>query len=180
MMEDYDYHMHTGDLPEYFEGNFGQHRGCGFGCFVVIVLFAALLFAKCGSDNSNDEIQEQKSECVNVPFSQNQTTNYQSNPSVPSSTSIEEQEDMSKTEESTPEQEKSITQTAESVKLSQYYEEGYEKGYDDGEDDAVMENGFGAQFDDKCRYKGWKKKEYELGYEEGYEAGYYDNKDSEE
>ena len=52
----------------------------------------------------------------------------------------------------------------------------YENGYDDGEDDAVMNNGFGGQFDDECNYKGKKKEEYKNGYEEGYEAGYYDNK----
>ena len=66
------------------------------------------------------------------------------------------------------------------VTISRYYEEGYEAGYDDGEDDAVMDNGWGGQYDDGCRYKGKKRKEYQLGYEEGYEAGYYDNKDSDE
>ena len=66
------------------------------------------------------------------------------------------------------------------VTISRYYEEGYEAGYDDGEDDAVMDNGWGGQYDDACRYKGKKRKEYQLGYEEGYEAGYYDNKDSDE
>ena len=50
----------------------------------------------------------------------------------------------------------------------------------DGEDDAVMDNGWGGQYDDECRYTGKKKKEYQHGYEEGYEAGYYDNKDSDE
>ena len=68
----------------------------------------------------------------------------------------------------------------EEPKLSRYYEEGYDNGYDDGEDDAVMDNGWGGQYDDQCRYKGKKRKEYQLGYEEGYEAGYYDNKDSDE
>lgn len=66
------------------------------------------------------------------------------------------------------------------VHISRYYEEGYDKGYDDGEDDAVMDNGWGGQYDDECHYTGKKKKEYQLGYEEGYEAGYYDNKDSDE
>jgi len=64
----------------------------------------------------------------------------------------------------------------ETPTLSRYYEEGYDKGYDDGEDDAVMDNGFGGQYDDECRYKGKKRKEYQQGYDDGYEAGYYDNK----
>ncbi len=64
--------------------------------------------------------------------------------------------------------------------ISRYYEEGYENGYDDGEDDAVSDNGWGGQYDDGCKYKGKKRKDYQLGYEEGYEAGYYDNKDGDE
>ena len=51
MMEDYDYHMHTGELPEYFgRGGGGDNRGCGFGCFVAIILVTALVYATCGSD----------------------------------------------------------------------------------------------------------------------------------
>ncbi len=47
MMEDYDYHMNTGELPEYFGGGGGDNRGCGFGCFVAIILLAGLLYATC-------------------------------------------------------------------------------------------------------------------------------------
>ena len=71
------------------------------------------------------------------------------------------------------------TPTKEIV-ISKEYQEGYEKGYDDGEDDAVMDNGWGGQYDDQCRYKGKKRKDYQQGYDEGYEAGYYDNKDGDE
>ena len=180
MMGDYDYHKHTGELSGYFGGGNGDNRGCGFGCFVAIVLIATLIYSTCRSDKSNDDIQELDSECVTVPIYQEQTPYYPSESSDPTTSSIEEQEDISMSDESQSKQEKSETQSVELVKISQYYEEGYEKGYEDGEDDAVMGNGFGGQFDDHCRYTGWKKKEYELGYEEGYEAGYYDNKDSEE
>jgi len=181
MMEDYDYHQHTGELPEYFgKGGGGDNRGCGFGCFVAIILVSALVYATCASDKSSEAEQQKKSETMIVPASQHQTPYYPSELSDPTTSSIEEQEDISMSDESQSKQEKSETQSVETVKISQYYEEGYEKGYEDGEDDAVMGNGFGGQFDDHCRYTGWKKKEYELGYEEGYEAGYYDNKDSEE
>lgn len=59
--------------------------------------------------------------------------------------------------------------------ISRWYQEGYDRGYDEGEDDALHRNGYEAQFDDACRYKGQKRKDYQLGYIEGYEAGYYDN-----
>ncbi|MGN1376531.1 MAG: hypothetical protein ACI4V5_08245, partial [Prevotella sp.] len=62
-----------------------------------------------------------------------------------------------------------------SAKISKEYQEGYDAGYYDGEDDAVSRNGYEGQFDDACRYKGQKRKDYQLGYEEGYEAGFYDN-----
>ena len=73
MMEDYDYHQHTGELPEYFGRGGGDNRGCGFGCFVAIVLVAALVYATCGSDKSNEAEQQKKSETMTVPASQYQT-----------------------------------------------------------------------------------------------------------
>ena len=40
---------------------------------------------------------------------------------------------------------------------------------------------FRNSYDDACRYKGKKRKEYELGYEEGYDDGFADSDcDSEE
>ncbi len=60
-------------------------------------------------------------------------------------------------------------------KLSAAYKEGYDKGYDDGEDDAVNGSGYEYQFDDETKYKGQKKKDFQIGYAEGYEAGYDDN-----
>lgn len=63
------------------------------------------------------------------------------------------------------------------VHISKEYQEGYDAGYDDGEDDALSRNGYEGQYDDSCRYKGKKRKDYQLGYAEGYEAGFYDNVD---
>lgn len=71
----------------------------------------------------------------------------------------------------------SISSPVKKVTLSREYQEGYDNGYDDGEDDAVGDNGYGGQYDDACRYKGKKRRDYEEGYEDGYEAGYYDNND---
>ena len=80
MMEDYDYHQHTGELPEYFGrgGGGGDNRGCGFGCFVAIILFAALVYATCGSDKSSEAEQQKKSETMTVTASQHQTPYYPS------------------------------------------------------------------------------------------------------
>ena len=71
MMDDYDYHQHTGDLPEYFGRGGGDNRGCGFGCFVAIIMFAALVYATCGSDKSNDK-EQKNPECMTVPVSRYQ------------------------------------------------------------------------------------------------------------
>lgn len=60
-------------------------------------------------------------------------------------------------------------------KLSAAYKEGYDKGYDDGENDAVNGSGYEYQFYDDTKYKGQKKKDFQIGYAEGYEAGYDDN-----
>ena len=59
------------------------------------------------------------------------------------------------------------------VSANPYYDEGYEQGQEDGYNDGI-ENLRGDSYDDACRYKGKKRKEYELGYEEGYEAGFDD------
>ena len=180
MMEDFDYHQHTGELPEYFGGGNGDNRGCGFGCFVAVILFAGLVYATCSSDKKEENKQETAPHYVTVPTYQYQTPYYPPESSTPASASKKNHTEQPKVEEAKQQQEQPQPQPVKPVKISRYYEEGYEKGYDDGEDDAVMDNGFGGQFDDECRYKGWKMEDYELGYEEGYEAGYYDNKDSDE
>lgn len=59
--------------------------------------------------------------------------------------------------------------------LSEAYIEGYDAGYDDGEDDILSKNGYQGSYDDSCRYKGKKKRDYQQGYADGYEAGYDDN-----
>ena len=177
MMEDYDYHKNTGELPEYIGGDNDDNRGCGFACFVAVILLSGLIYATCSSDKK-EENKQQNNEYVTVPTYQYQTPYYppeQSSSATPSATG-QNSVPMVEEEKNKPE----LPQAKTTVKISRYYEEGYDKGYDDGEDDAVMDNGWGGQYDDICRYTGMKKKEYQLGYEEGYEAGYYDNKDSDE
>ena len=79
MMEDYDYHQHTGELPEYFgRGGGGDNRGCGFGCFVAIILVAALVYATCSSDKSSEADSQKKSETLTVPASHYPTPYYPS------------------------------------------------------------------------------------------------------
>lgn len=70
------------------------------------------------------------------------------------------------------------------LSINPYYDAGYDQGQEDGHHDGI-ENIRGDSYDDACRYKGKKRKEYELGYEEGYDAGFDDgfadsNCDSEE
>ena len=57
--------------------------------------------------------------------------------------------------------------------INPYYDAGYDQGQKDGYYDGI-ENIRGDSYDDACRYKGKKRKEYELGYEEGYDAGFDD------
>ena len=59
------------------------------------------------------------------------------------------------------------------LSISPYYDAGYDQGQEDGYHDGI-ENIRGDSYDDACRYKGKKRKEYELGYEEGYDAGFDD------
>ena len=180
MMEDYDYHKHTGELPEYFGGNSGDNRGCGFACFVAVVLLSGLIYATCSSDKKEEKKQQNHDEYVTVPAYQYQTPYYPPEQSSSATPPTTEKNSVPKVEEEKTKPEPPQVQAVTTVKISRYYEEGYDKGYDDGEDDAVMDNGWGGQYDDECRYTGKKKKEYQLGYEEGYEAGYYDNKNSDE
>ena len=59
------------------------------------------------------------------------------------------------------------------LSINPYYDAGYDQGQDDGYYDGI-ENIRGDSYDDACRYKGKKRKEYELEYEEGYDAGFDD------
>lgn len=137
--------------------------------FIVLFQFIALLVSACTSNQKEEAKQQQRQDFVSMPASRYQTPYNQTEMLKVPDTTVGIQEEPTIVEE-----------PVEEIKLSRYYEEGYEKGYDDGEDDAVMDNGWGGQYDDECRYTGRRKKDYQLGYEEGYEAGYYDNKDSDE
>lgn len=59
------------------------------------------------------------------------------------------------------------------LSINPYYDAGYDQGQEDGYHDGI-ENIRGDSYDDACRYKGKKRKEYELGYEEGYDTGFDD------
>lgn len=59
------------------------------------------------------------------------------------------------------------------ISVNPYYDEGFEQGQEDGYNDGI-ENLRGDSYDDSNRYKGKKRKEYELGYEEGYDTGFDD------
>ena len=48
------------------------------------------------------------------------------------------------------------------LSINPYYDAGYDQGQEDGYYDGI-ENIRGDSFDDACRYKGKKRKEYELG-----------------
>lgn len=124
----------------------------------AMMLLTGLLFMACSS-NQNEQPVQQEEEIVD-PITVYQTPSYS-----PDTLTVPEPSNIKKEVPTV---------------LSRYYEEGYDEGYDDGEEDAVMENGWGGQYDDSCPYKGKQRKEFQLGYEEGYEAGYYDNKEGDE
>ena len=88
MMEDYDYHMNTGELPEYFGGGGGDNRGCGFGCFVAIILLAGLIYSTCCSEEKGSK-QEPKPELVTIPANYHQKPYYPPEESAPISTKKE-------------------------------------------------------------------------------------------
>ena len=141
----------------------------------AFILSCFFVFCSCVSNNKEHPKQQQT---VVEPAPQHHTPYFPSEPyRVPETTTKNLEEPAKAVAQESVSQKQ---QPTKETKISRYYEEGYEKGYDDGEDDAVMENGWGGQYDDECRYKGKKRREYQLGYEEGYEAGYYDNKDSDE
>ena len=140
----------------------------------TLFLFAGFVFTGCSSGNKEEPRQPQNQNYYYEPAPQYQAPTYTpETPTTPEPPAVSQ-------EESNPITEQQDLQPQKNTTISRYYEEGYDKGYDDGEDDAVMDNGWGGQFDDECRYTGQKKKDYQLGYEEGYEAGYYDNKESDE
>lgn len=66
------------------------------------------------------------------------------------------------------------------LSINPYYDAEYDQRQEDGYRNGI-ENIRGDSYDDACRYKGKKRKEYELGYEEGYDYGFADSDcDSEE
>ena len=139
-----------------------------------IILMMLFLFISCGIKHKEEA--EPQQEVVTEP-----TLDYQT-PYTPSDTTtanISAEEQIESPEEASP-QSQLPPKPLHKTTISRYYEEGYDKGYDDGEDDAVMDNGYGGQYDDSCPYKGQKEKDYQQGYEEGYEAGYYDNNEYDE
>lgn len=149
-------------------------------CFIAVMLFAALSIYGCNSKHNeanHNEAPKPQQDYVSEPTPIYQEPYYPTQTHTAPETTTIPQEHVQKSE---PTQIQSQPQPTQETTISRYYEEGYEKGYDDGEDDAVMDNGWGGQFDDSCPYKGKKRKEFQLGYEEGYEAGYYDNKDGDE
>lgn len=141
-----------------------------YGSIVFILVF---LFSSCNNNRGN---AQQKTTSVSDSFS----------PQKYEESIVYEQVQVAETskEETKITEKENIVENPpvvmQTTTISKYYEEGYEAGYDDGEDDAVMNNGWGGQYDDSCIYKGKKRKEYQLGYEEGYEAGYYDNCEGDE
>lgn len=139
-----------------------------------IILMMVFLFISCGIKHKEET--EQQQDVVTEPTSDYQTPYTPSNTTTANITAEEQKESPEETSPQSQLPPKPIHKTT----ISRYYEEGYDKGYDDGEDDAVMDNGYGGQYDDSCPYKGQKEKDYQQGYEEGYEAGYYDNNEYDE
>lgn len=60
------------------------------------------------------------------------------------------------------------------LSINPYYDAEYDQRQEDGYRNGI-ENIRGDSYDDACRYKGKKRKEYELGDEEGYDDGFADS-----
>lgn len=170
-------YIYKGRVP-----NFPWNRIANGRCYkdivraIFVIMLVAVIMTSCSDSRNHKEEQNTENSTVSTP-----APVYEQPVCVPPTTDVHPQinepvEELRKDE--TPVVEQQPVQPT--ITISKYYEKGYDAGYDDGEDDAVMENGWGGQFDDSCPYKGKARKEYQLGYEEGYEAGYYDNKDSDE
>lgn len=138
------------------------------GFFLVGSLFL-LSLCGCDSKQNNENLPQEYQSAEPYPRPYERPVPQSQYPS--SSSTTENNEEASKPEATVVTTPSPVIQTT----VSRYYQEGYDKGYDDGEDDAVSGNGWGGQFDDECRYKGEKLRDYQQGYEEGYEAGYDDN-----
>lgn len=170
-------HIYTGRVPESSWNRIANGR-CYNSIAVasLVILLVAFVMASCTDNSERKKNIIQKPPPVYTPVPVYEQPIY-----VPPTTDVTPQREepfQEQCREETSVVEQQSVQTT--VTISKYYEEGYDDGYDDGEDDAVMDNGWGGQFDDSCPYRGKARKEYQLGYEEGYEAGYYDNKDGDE
>jgi len=117
-----------------------------YGYIMAFLLSCCFTFYSCHSEHKEQPEQQQT---VVEPTPQYQAPYYPSAPYRVSETptKISEKPAKTETQESVSLQQQPIKET----KISRYYEEGYENGYDDGEDDAVMDNGWGGQYDDSCK-----------------------------
>lgn len=66
-----------------------------------------------------------------------------------------------------------IVVDSQTVSVNPYYDEGHDAGYEDGYNDG-MENIRNYSYDNSCKYRKWKREEYQLGYEAGYDSGFDD------
>ena len=134
---------------------------------LVYVLMLSILCVGCNTDSKS------RYEFLNSVDDYSTVQSYGNNDDI-SSTSVQTQYPLP-AEETVDQKMSDAVLNAASSSLSQWYQEGYDQGYEDGEDDALSRNGYEGQYDDDCKYKGRKRKDYEDGYAEGYEAGFYDN-----
>ena len=191
MDKDYEYHVNTGELPEYSGGG---DKDPIIPTLITIVLFVGLCIWGCvGSCSSTGKEEEQKEEDNQaVPASQyyppmtapqvhdvhqEQEPPTEDDAAMPQQASPR-QEEIAKPQQASPQSK--VQSPKFEAGLSAAYEEGYDQGYDDGEDDAVSHSGWQHSFDDDNNYRGQKKKDFEIGYLEGYEAGYDDNAEGDE
>lgn len=149
MDEDYDYHMNTGELPEYFGGN----NGSSCLTLIAIVLFVIVCIWGCVSKCSSDRKQEkQKSETKTVPASE-----YLPSVATPYFPPAKDSDSIMK-------EHNNVRKPSAPYVESEAYEEGYEDGMAAAEEDRLagrpgMQIGDEGDDDD---------------YDEGYDDGYYD------
>ena len=135
--------------------------------YIIVILFTIGIFSGCTSNS----IPEEKEPVADNKTTERISPSYDYSPTSDSYSPSQPFQEESKIDQKMSEE---VLKVAAST-ISRWYQEGYDNGYDDGEDDALGRNGYRGQYDDSCKYKGKKRRDYQLGYEEGYEAGFDDN-----
>lgn len=109
---------------------------------IFVIMFVAPVIVSCSDNKSQKQDRETELLAVSTPAPVEQPLYVPPTTDVPPQR-VETVQNLHRDE--TPVVEHQAVQPT--VTISKYYEKGYDAGYDDGGDDAVMESGWGGQWD---------------------------------